>query len=422
MSTSQLDLFDNVFAAYRPGDALSNEELYEQLVQECKLPSDAFERRVPIGKSGALHSPLKRQVRWYQQTLRKLNLLERDGSARGYWRLTPRGKDKLTPAAQSQALLGFSTHLGLALWSRCEHAFPHLGEPIHLVLSSLPYPLNVPRAYGNPKESEYVDWVCRILDPIIGQLADGASIALNVGNDVFIQGSPARSIYRERMVIALADRFGLAKMDELIWENPSRPPGPLRWASLSRQQLNAAYEPVYWFTNNPKTVHADNRRVLQPHSAEHLRLLAAGGERRTTSYGDGAHRIREGISFSNPTDGKIPRNVIRMGHRCADKSELAKLARAAGLPVHGATMPLRLARFIIEFLSDKNDLVVDPCAGWFRTAKAAEQTGRRWFATEQMGEYVLGGALGLQQAEGFEVFGHFDGPIPSQADKIEVIA
>jgi DNA modification methylase len=264
--------------------------------------------------------------------------------------------------------------------------------------------LAVPRDYGNPKEAEYVDWVCRLLEPLIPQLAQGASLALNVGNDVFKKGSPARSTYKERMLLALEDRFGLELMDTLIWENPSRPPGPLQWASLSRQQLNAKWEPIYWLTNDAKKNKANNRRVLQEHSQSHLELMLRGGESRSTSYGDGAHFVRPG-SYSNMTEGKIPGNVIHMGHRCSDKIELAKLARAAGLPVHGATMPLKLARFIIEFLTEKDDLVVDPCGGWFRTAKAAEQTGRRWFSTEAMGEYVLGGALGFQGFEGFEVFG-----------------
>lgn len=424
----QFDLFNDVLSAYAEAGALSNPQLYAQLSARSPDAGAAFGQRAPIGAAGALHSPLKRQVRWYQQTLKALGLLEKwekleeptkGGTSRGHWRLTAQGQRRigqaraaLTPAPSSGALLGFSTRLGVALWSRAEHAFPLLGEPIHLCLSSLPYPLAVPRDYGNPKESEYIDWVCALLEPIVAQLAPGGSVVLNVGNDVFIKGSPARSLYKERMVIALHDRLGLQMMDTLIWENPSRPPGPLRYASLSRQQLNASYEPFYWFTNAPQACRANNRRVLQPHSEAHLKLMAQGGEQRNTSaslYGDGAHRVRKG-SYGNETAGKIPRNVITMGHRCADKSEVSKLARAAGLPVHGATMPLKLAKFMIEFLTEKNDLVVDPCAGWFRTAKAAEQTGRRWFATEQMGEYVLGGALGFRDAEGFECFGALDLP------------
>jgi hypothetical protein len=46
-----------------------------------------------------------------------------------------------------------------------------------------------------------------------------------ISNDIFIAKSPARSLYRERLVLALHDRLGLWKMDELIWENKSKPQG-----------------------------------------------------------------------------------------------------------------------------------------------------------------------------------------------------
>ena len=245
--------------------------------------------------------------------------------------------------------------------------------------------------------------MCKILEPVIAQLAQGASIVLNVGHDVFMPGSPARSMYRERLMLALADRYGLQKMDDLIWHNPARPPGPVRWASMSRQQLNATYEPLHWLTNDPHKCKANNRRVLQPHTEHHKQLMARGGEQRNTSYGDGAHRVREG-SYGRVTEGRIPRNIITMTHNCPHKRELSQLAKAAGLPVHGATMPLKLARFVIEFLTEENGLVADPCAGWFTTAKAAEETGRRWFATEMMGEYVLGGAMAFRNHNGFESF------------------
>lgn len=64
-------------------------------------------------------------------------------------------------------------------------------------------------------------------------------------------------------------------------------------------------------------------------------------------------------------------------------------------------MPLKLASFLVEFLSEPDDLVADPFGGSFTTAKAAERLGRRWLSTECMLEYVLGGALRFQDAPGF---------------------
>src|SRR5690606_28080960 len=106
------------------------------------------------------------------------------------------------------------------------------------------------------------------------------------------------SLYRERLLLTLCDRFSLYKMDEIIWWNPSRPPGPVAWASKQRVQLNSGYEVIYWLTNAPEKITSDNRRVLEKHTQKHMDLMLSGGERRTASYGNGAYTLRDG-SFGN---------------------------------------------------------------------------------------------------------------------------
>lgn len=93
-------------------------------------------------------------------------------------------------------------------------------------------------------------------------------------------------------------------MDRLVWESRGKAPGPLQWASLSRQQLNVACERCYWLSLDPLRCKANNRRVLVPHSDRQARLIAAGGETRQTSYGDGAYRLRLG-RFAARTEGAI---------------------------------------------------------------------------------------------------------------------
>lgn len=400
----QMDLFAGVSAVYGGTDReLSNDELYARVGSAAGIDASAWDHTTSVGKTGAPHKVLRRKVRWYQQTMKGLGLLEH-GSERGRWRLTPLGKKKLTSAPPRRVLLGFSTELGLALWSSCEDVFKTLGEPISLCLTSPPYPLAVPRAYGNPTAAHYVDWMCSLLEPIVRQLMPGGSIALNISNDIFEPRSPARSLYRERLAIALHDRLELHKMDELIWKNDSKAPGPLRYASLDRTQLNVNWEPVLWFTNNPALVRSNNRRVLQEHNERHLKLMAAGGEQRVAAFGDGANRIRKG-SYGTVTAGKIPRNVLSYGHKCIDQRPARDFAHRQGIAEHGAAMPLSLARFLVEFLTEPGDLIVDPFAGWFTTAKAAEITGRRWLGTEQVGEYILGGAQRFLDCDGFELCG-----------------
>lgn len=386
----QLSLFGHVASVYAESPrAVRNADLYASVAERAGVSKVELQATCPIGKAATPRSPVQRKIRWAQQTLKTLGLLERVPESRGEWQLTSRGKDKLTKADDNTQLLGFASDLGVAIWAKCSSVFAGLREPIHLCLTSPPYPLRAPRAYGNPNEAEYIDFICATLEPIVRNLVPGGSIALNISNDIFEQGSPARSLYRERLVLALADRLGLHKMDELIWENPNKPPGPVQWASLRRMQFNVGYEPIYWFTNDPLRVFSNNQRVLQPHTDAHLRLIEQGGERRTRRYGDGAYSLRPG-SFGNPTAGRIPRNVLRFSHVCKSQQDYKAYCKKHGLPANQAPMPLALAKFLIEFLTEPGHLVVEPFGGSFTSALAAELLGRRWIATEQVLEYILG--------------------------------
>lgn len=387
-------VFSAVFAAYAAtgGAPITNEELYRDVSARTGMSAGEIDETTPIGAAGVQHSTRKRAARWTQQTMRQRGLLQRVKGQRGVWQLTQEGKERLTTVPRGEVLVAFSTRLGVALWADCRDAFDGLSERIHLVMTSPPYALAKQRAYGNPSHDEYVDWLCEAMAPVVRKLAPGGSLVLNLGNEVFVPGMPARSLIPERVTIAMHERLGLYKMDNLIWHNPSKPPGPVRYASMSRVQLNAGYEHLIWMTNDPARVMSDNRRVLQPHSERQQRLIDAGGERREVRNCDGAYTLRSG-SYSKPTDGRIPRNVISMGHSCASQRAYKAAAKAAGLPAHGAPFPVALAKFFIEFLTRKGDLVADNMCGSTSLAVAAEELGRRWIVSDRVGEYLAGGAL-----------------------------
>ena len=412
-------LFNYVASAYAsmPDGSLANNSLYRTVTRMAGIPDEVLEQRDAVGERGELHNLVKRKIRWHQQTLKHLGLLEK--AERGTWQLTKAGKDQLRRIESHVAVLGYSTDLGICVWGAAERVFERLDRPITLCVTSIPYLLRKPRAYGNVQgEIEYVDFVCRIIEPVVRHLAPGGSICLNISNDIFEPGSPARSMYIERLLISLHDCLGLQLMDRLIWES-NKAPAPLQWASLSRQQLQVGYEPVYWFTNDPHRVRSDNRRVLQEHTDRHLALIRKGGEQRDASYCDGAYTLRKGKSFANETSGRIPRNVLHgfeapvdepsnllyFANTCASKRRASKQAKNIGLPTHGATMPLALARFLVQFLTGggEDELVADICSGWNTTGLAAEELGVPWIASEIMWEYVRGGAERFRGFPGFSL-------------------
>jgi site-specific DNA-methyltransferase (cytosine-N4-specific) len=398
---TQLSLFNDVATAYieAEGRPLDTRQLYESVARRTGLCQSDIDVTVPIGKAGIARSPFKRRVRWHMQTLKALGIIERVDNARGVWRLTDAASGKLHQAASGIKMVAFSTDLGVAIWGSCS-ALQGITEPIALYISSPPYLLAKPRAYGGPVEADYVDFICKSLEPIVRALVPGGSICLNVGNDVFVKGTPSRSMYCERLLLALADRFDLSLMDRMVWHNPCKPPGPIQWASKARVQLNVSYEHIFWLTNDPMKVRADNRRVLEPHSAKHLALIEAGGEKRFCTSGDGAYRIKPG-SFSGATDGRIQKNMISRSHVCKDSAQYRKDAKALGFPVHGAMQPLSIPEFLIKFLSEVGDLVVDNFGGTFKTAMAAEKNGRRWISTEINLEYVRPSIERFRGCKGF---------------------
>jgi DNA modification methylase len=62
--------------------------------------------------------------------------------------------------------------------------------------------------------------------------------------------------------------------------------------------------------------------------------------------------------------------------------------RSNGITPHPARMPTKLVEFFIRFLTDANDLVLDPFAGSNTTGAVAESQARQWIAIEIDREYI----------------------------------
>lgn len=215
---TQLDLFEHVGGAYAQvsGGRLSNEDLYRMALGRAMADRALLDVTEPVGKSGAQRSLVTRAIRWHQQSLKHLGLIQRVADKRGVWELTAAGRAKLQTVRPGLAVLGFSTNLGVAIVGDCHHVFSRIDEPVCLALTSPPYPLAKPRAYGNPTLDDYVDFICRCLEPIARNLVSGGNIVLSLG-DVFERGSPSKSTYIEELILALKKRLGLSLMNRIIW-------------------------------------------------------------------------------------------------------------------------------------------------------------------------------------------------------------
>ena len=117
---------------------------------------------------------------------------------------------------------------------------------------------------------------------------------------------------------------------------------------------------------------ADNRQVLNTYSKSMKKLLRTKDDPNAGVRPSG-HVISE-TGFLTNHGGSIAANVIELGGEHQPEAILKftgtswdagyrAYCKQLGLPAHPARMQASLAAFFIQFLTDPDDLVLDPFAG-----------------------------------------------------------
>ena len=261
---------------------------------------------------------------------------------------------------------------------------------INLVFTSPPYALHFKKEYGNVSKADYVEWFLGFAREIHRVLRDDGSFVLNIGGS-YNKGTPTRSLYHFKLMIALVEELHFHLAQECYWYNPAKMPMPAEWVTVRRVRIKDSVEYVWWFSKSahPK---ADNRQVLRPYSADMLRLAKRGVKATVRPSG---HNIT--ATFDKlEAGGSIPSNVIEehfandmliLGNNAANDI-YTKRCKEAGLRIHPARFPAALPAFFVKLLTDEGDVVVDPFAGSNTAGFVAEQLGRKWIAMELLEDYL----------------------------------
>jgi site-specific DNA-methyltransferase (cytosine-N4-specific) len=247
---------------------------------------------------------------------------------------------------------------------------------INLIFTSPPFPLNRKKKYGNLNGNEYIDWLTNITTSLKDYLADDGSLVIEMGNS-WEEHEPVMSTLPIETLLAIKSKGKFKLCQQFIWFNTAKLPSPAQWVNVERLRVKDSFTTIWWMSKTafPK---ANNKNVLEEYSASMKKLL------KTKKYNSGLrpseHQIGE-KSFLKNNGGAIPSNVL-IAANTVSSSNYLKGCKEKGMIPHPARMPNFIAEFFIRFLTDEDDLVLDPFSGSNTTGEVSESLKRKWLAVE----------------------------------------
>ncbi len=297
----------------------------------------------------------------------------------------------------------YNTDYGKYYIGKCEEAIPvlHLKEKVQLILTSPPFPLNSKKKYGNLDGEEYLEWFTGLAELFSSVLRPNGSIVIELGN-AWEKGRPVQSLLHLKSLINFVsnEKAGLRLCQEFICYNPARLPSPAQWVTIDRIRAIDSFTHVWWMANSdyPK---ADNHRVLRPYSKSMKRLLESqkfnAGKRPSqhvisekgflkNNQGSIAHNVLELEQIEGEGELRLPYSMFSFSNTQSNDF-FTRTCKERKIIPHPARMPLELASFFIEFLTDEGDLVLDPFGGSNTTGVCAERSKRRWISIDASETY-----------------------------------
>ncbi len=283
--------------------------------------------------------------------------------------------------------------IGKKAYYRTKHGGAYLGdsleimrkipdESIDLVLTSPPFALQKKKEYGNVPADDYVAWFLPFAIEMKRIIKKKGSIVIDLGGS-WKRGQPVKSLYQWRLLIALHDIIGLYLSQEFYWFNPAKLPTPAQWVTIKRIRVKDAVNMIFWLSKDPHPK-ASNMNVLKPYSQSMLDLIENGYNAKLRPSG---HNISS--KFQKDNKGAIPPNFFKVANT-ESNSRYLRACRHTGVKPNPARFPADIPRFFLEFLTDEDDIVLDPFAGSNVTGAVSENLKRNWIAIELNEDYLTG--------------------------------
>jgi site-specific DNA-methyltransferase (cytosine-N4-specific) len=292
----------------------------------------------------------------------------------------------------NKAKLAYQTQYGKCLHGNIEDilsdkSFQKNKGKINLIFTSPPFPLNRKKKYGNLNGNEYIEWLTNITTLLKDYLANDGSLVIEIGNS-WEEHEPVMSTLPIETLLAIKNKGEFKLCQQFVWFNTAKLPSPVQWVNVERTRVKDSFTTIWWMSKTafPK---ANNKNVLEEYSDSMKKLL------KTKKYNSGLrpseHQIGE-KSFLKDNGGAIPSNVLIAANTVSSSSYL-KGCKEKGITPHPARMPNFIAEFFIRFLTDEDDLVLDPFCGSNTTGEVSESLKRKWLSVEIDEYYIAGSKL-----------------------------
>ncbi|MBP9095193.1 MAG: site-specific DNA-methyltransferase [Ignavibacteria bacterium] len=260
---------------------------------------------------------------------------------------------------------------------------------VNLILTSPPFALTRKKEYGNKQEQEYIEWFLQFSTEFYRILKSNGSLVIDLGG-AYLPGHPVRSIYQYELLVRMCKEQKFFLAQEFFHYNPSRLPTPAEWVTIRRIRVKDSVNLVWWLsrTEYPKS---DNKKVLKPYSDSMKLLLKNGYKAQMRPSG---HDIS--TKFGTDNGGAIPPNLLEIANT-ESNSHYMRQCKKLGLKPHPARFPKEFADFFIKFLTDQDDIVLDPFAGSNTTGYSSELLNRNWISFEISEPYLIASKIRFEE-------------------------
>lgn len=246
---------------------------------------------------------------------------------------------------------------------------------VNLLVTSPPY-ADI-KSYGDAVDiynpDEYIDWIMPLFKESSRFLCKDGSLILNI-NDKVTNGK--RSIYVFKLVCRVVEETGLYLHDRYVWAKKNGMP-----SGSEPRRLDDRIEWIFHFVpklynskggelKKPNKFKANLSHLREPHVPITLKRNVTPSSGNKITNADGTAGYERKIKLPNPK-GRIPTSVFHFNNSaCLPKNSLSVS--------HPAPFHPEIPEWFISWLTEENDVVLDPFMGSGSTALASHRLNRNW--------------------------------------------